>query len=58
MKWHTRLVGFLLTCAVLIGLNVIATISGVYEFRHGDGDEQTTLTGNEQDSGIAKLAAI
>jgi hypothetical protein len=35
MNLHARLMGFLLTCAVLIGLNVIATISGVYELSQG-----------------------
>jgi len=44
MNLHVRLTGFLLTCAVLIGLNVIATISGVYELRQGDGDKTAILT--------------
>ena len=32
MKWHTRLTSFLLMCLVLIGLNVVATINGLYTF--------------------------
>ena len=31
MEWHTRMAGFLLMCLVLLGLNIVATISGVYE---------------------------
>ncbi len=30
MQWRARLLGFLLICSVLIGLNVVATISGIY----------------------------
>ena len=30
MKWRLRLLGFLLMCSVLIGLNVVATLSGIY----------------------------
>ena len=44
MNFHVRLTGFLLTCAVLIGLNVIATISGVYEPGQVDDDKTATLT--------------
>jgi hypothetical protein len=32
MKRHTRLASFLLMCLVLIGLNVVATINGLYTF--------------------------
>lgn len=56
MNLHARLMGFLLTCAVLIGLNVIATISGVYELRQGDDGKTATLTGNG--IGICRSAAI
>ena len=37
MAWHARLVGFLLVCLVLLGLNVAATISGVYSFERESG---------------------
>jgi hypothetical protein len=30
MNWRLRLLGFLLMCSVLIGLNVIATLNGAY----------------------------
>jgi hypothetical protein len=30
MKWRARLLGFLLICSLLIGLNVLVTISGMY----------------------------
>jgi hypothetical protein len=30
MKWRARLLGFLLICSLLIGLNVFVTISGMY----------------------------
>jgi len=30
MTWRTRLLGFLLMCSALIGLNVIATLNGAY----------------------------
>ena len=58
MNLHARLMGFLLICAVLIGLNVIATISGVYELRQGDDDNTATLTGKGNGAGICRLAAI
>ena len=32
MKRHTRPASFLLMCIVLIGLNVVATINGIYTF--------------------------
>ena len=31
MEWHTRLTTFLLMCFFLIGFNIIATISGIYD---------------------------
>jgi hypothetical protein len=53
MEWHARLMSFLLMCCVLIGLNVVATISGVYTFGQQDDDESATLVYTETLTGVA-----
>lgn len=58
MNWHARLMGFLLTCAVLIGLNVIATINGVYDYRRGDGGKSAIQIRKVNDVSMFRLAAI
>jgi len=58
MNRHARLMSFLLTCTLLIGLNVIATINGVYDYRQGDGDKPAIQIRKEYDVGMFRLAAI
>jgi len=58
MNWNSRLMGFLLTCAVLIGLNIIVTINGVYDYRQGNGDKPAIQIRKENDVGMFRLSAI
>ena len=43
MEWHTRMMSFLLLCLVLIGLNVVATICGVYPSWQPTGEKPASL---------------
>ena len=51
MEWHTRMTGFLLMCFVLLGLNVVATVSGVYQTWQASDDEPATLISIENIAG-------
>ena len=52
MEWHTRMVNFLLMCFILIGLNVIATISGVYQHWQASDAEPACLISIENIAGV------
>ena len=58
MNLHARLIGFLLTCAVLIGLSVIATINGFYDYRRGESDKSSIQMRKENNVDMFRLATI
>ncbi len=52
MERHTRMTGFLLVCLVLLGLNVVATVNGVYQTWQASDDEPANLMSIESITGI------